>query len=115
MTEFTGADLRANMKEQALIEESLALAEWDQLTGMPVAAGDFRAELVSYLSSKYFQVATGTEAAELVAYFKQHRDLLTDDEQKLFDRYVTDYEEVAAIPEDEYTAFGKLSSAGQDA
>ncbi|MCB6840920.1 carboxypeptidase M32 [Weissella viridescens] len=115
MTEFTGADLRANMKEKALIEESLALAEWDQLTGMPVAAGDFRAELVSYLSSKYFQVATGAEAAELVAYFKQHRDLLTDDEQKLFDRYVTDYEEVAAIPEDEYTAFGKLSSAGQDA
>ncbi|MBM7617224.1 carboxypeptidase Taq [Weissella uvarum] len=114
MTNYTGADLRRNMKEQALLEEAMALADWDQLTGMPVAAGDFRSELNSYLSSQFFETATGKEAQALVEYFKQHRDELSADEQKLFYRYVTDYDQIAKIPADEYAAFNKLSSKGQD-
>lgn len=115
MTELTGTDLRKNMKEQALLQENMALAEWDQLTGMPVEGNEFRAELSSYLSGRFFQVATGTEAADLVKYFKENNEALTSDEQALFERYVKDYEEVAAIPEDEYAAFGHLTSEGQDA
>ncbi|MBC6498545.1 hypothetical protein H7R52_07145 [Weissella confusa] len=64
--------LRALLKEQALLEETMALASWDQLTGMPKDSGEFRAELQSYLTEKYLGVSTGDQAKALVAYFDEH-------------------------------------------
>lgn len=117
MTKISGQDLRDNLKEQALLEEAMALAGWDQLTGMPPASGTFRAELQSYLGSQYLKVAAGERAKKLVAYFSQptHLAELTADEQALFKRFQRDYERDAKIPQAEYEAFQRLASKGQDA
>ncbi|WP_270764686.1 carboxypeptidase M32 [Weissella confusa] len=112
---YTGADLRALLKEQALLEETMALASWDQLTGMPKDSGEFRAELQSYLTEKYLGVSTGDQAKALVAYFDEHASELSDDEQALFAKFKEDYERDAVVPADEYIAFNKLSSSAQDA
>lgn len=117
MTALTGQTLRANLKEQALLEEAMALAGWDQLTGMPQASGDFRAELKSYLASRYLAVATGEAAQELNKYFGQptHLAELSTDDQALFKRFQSDYVRDASIPKAEYEAFQRLASQGQDA
>ena len=112
---YTGADLRALLKEQALLEETMALASWDQLTGMPKDSGEFRAELQSYLTEKYLGVSTGDQAKALVAYFDEHASELSDDEQALFAKFKEDYERDAVVPADEYISFNKLSSSAQDA
>lgn len=115
MMTLTGQDLRALLKEQALLEETMALAGWDQLTGMPKDASEFRAELQSYLTEKYLGVSTGDQAKALVAYFAGHGDELSADEQALFAKFQEDYERDAAVPADEYIAFNKLTSTAQDA
>ena len=70
---YTGADLRALLKEQALLEETMALASWDQLTGMPKDSGEFRAELQSYLTEKYLGVSTGDQAKALVNFLTMNK------------------------------------------
>jgi len=115
MTQLSGKDLRALLKEQALLEESMALASWDQLTGMPKDASAFRAELQSYFAEKYLDVTTGREARQMVRYFSTHLAELSIDEQKLFLKFKADFERDAVIPATEYIALNRIMSAAQDA
>jgi carboxypeptidase Taq len=116
MTEtFTTADLRALYKEQALLEETMALAGWDQLTGMPKDGGEFRAELQAYLTEKYLAASTGVRAKELVAYFDDHGEVLTGDDEALYAKFKEDFARDLAVPSAEYVALNKLSSEAQDA
>ena len=115
MAQLTGKDLRALLKEQALLEESMALASWDQLTGMPKEGGSFRAELQSYFAEKYLDVTTGREARQLVRYFSKHLDELSADEQHLFLKFKEDFERDAVIPATEYIALNRVMSTAQDA
>ena len=47
--EQTFGSLRDYLRQTSLIEAAAALAEWDERTGMPRGAADFRAEQVAHL------------------------------------------------------------------
>ncbi|MDR3241228.1 MAG: carboxypeptidase M32 [Lactobacillaceae bacterium] len=112
----TGADLRALLKEQALLEENMGLIGWDQLTGMPVDSGEFRAELQAYLTKLYVNAGTGDEAKALLAYFNdpEHLAELDEDEQALFERFAHDAHYLLKVPADDYIAFERLTSKAHD-
>lgn len=109
------AKLFAHLKEIALLEENLALINWDQLTGMPAAAGEFRAELMNYVSSNYFALLTGEQTAELVAYFTANEAKLSAFGQLVFARVKEDFERDRKIPAADMAAFQKTTTEAQDA
>jgi carboxypeptidase Taq len=116
MTEkITAADLRSVYKEQALIEEAMALAGWDQLTGMPKDGGEFRAELQGYFTEKYLDASVGKKAQDLIAYFDGHLDELSGDDLALFKKFKEDFERDTAVPAAAYIQLNKLSAEAQDA
>ncbi|MDR3191187.1 MAG: carboxypeptidase M32 [Lactobacillaceae bacterium] len=114
--EFTGADLRAILREQSILEENLALLSWDQLTGMPKDAGDFRATQQEYITARLLKISTNKHAQAVLAYFnkKKHFATLTDDEQALFIKFKEDTERTLAIPNAKAIAFAKTTSVAQD-
>lgn len=43
------------LKEIDLLQQALAILEWDSQTGMPDSANDYRSEVTSYLYGQYFE------------------------------------------------------------
>ncbi|MCM0583509.1 carboxypeptidase M32 [Weissella diestrammenae] len=115
--QLTGDDLHELLKEQALLEENMALLSWDQLTGMPVKSGEFRAELMAYLTKRYLKVTTGKKAKALLDYYQlpNNQSTLSIDDQALFQRFSHDIKYVINVPADDYIAFERLKIMAQDA
>ena len=56
--------LRAHLHQTALVDSAAELLQWDERTGMPTQAGDFRAEQVSYLSGLAHEMRTSERVGE---------------------------------------------------
>ncbi|MGC6444753.1 MAG: carboxypeptidase M32, partial [Rubripirellula sp.] len=50
--------VRQNAQQAALLHSSADMLEWDERTGMPASAGDYRADQVSYLRGLAHQKRT---------------------------------------------------------
>ncbi|CAH0418469.1 carboxypeptidase M32 [Periweissella ghanensis] len=115
MGKYTEADLRAVLKEISLLEENQALLGWDSLTGMPEDAAPFRAELLSYLAGKSFELQTGSEYADMLTYFEAHPTELSDLGQQLVIHERKKYDLNAKIPAKDFIEYQKITSLAQDA
>ncbi|MBM3967098.1 MAG: carboxypeptidase M32, partial [Planctomycetes bacterium] len=62
--EKTLAVMRTHLRETALLESTMALLEWDEHTGMPDRAGDFRSEQLMLLSGFVHQRKTDPRLGE---------------------------------------------------
>lgn len=62
--EKTLSDLRQHLRETSLLESTMALLEWDEHTGMPDQAGDFRSEQLMLLSGFVHQRKTDPRLGE---------------------------------------------------
>lgn len=60
------AKLRAHAAETSYLTSACAILGWDQNTGMPAAGGAFRAEQMSYFSSRIHERTTCAEYGELI-------------------------------------------------
>lgn len=108
-------DFRAYLKEIAMFNEVSSLLAWDQLTGMPKDATDFRAEVSSYMSGKLFEMNTSEKMADFIAYFTQHEEALSEDGKILFAAVKRDYDLNEKIPVDQYTAYMKVLAKADEA
>ncbi|CAH0417117.1 carboxypeptidase M32 [Periweissella fabaria] len=115
MGKYTEADLRAVLKEISLLEENQALLGWDSLTGMPEDAAPFRAELLSYLAGKSFELQAGNKYGEMLAYFEEHPTELSKLGQQLVVHERKKFDLNAKIPAQDFIEYQKLTSLAQDA
>lgn len=63
-TEATYTNLVEHVRETALLESIEALVGWDERTYMPIAAGPYRAEQITYLAGKIHQRRTAPQLNE---------------------------------------------------
>jgi carboxypeptidase Taq len=63
-------------RDTALLEGTMALLEWDDRTGLPVQAGDYRAEQITQLSGLIHQRKVDPEFAETLTRLNDQRESL---------------------------------------
>lgn len=112
---YTQNDLKNILKEISLLEENQALLEWDALTGMPVDSAQFRAELISYLAGKSFELQTGQKLTDIIEYLKKHTDGLSEITKKLLVHEDKKVKLNNKIPLEKFIEYKKLTSLAQDA
>ena len=64
------ARLCDHVREIALVQSIESLLEWDERTGMPAAAGPYRAEQMSHLAGRVHQLWTDPRMADWLAELK---------------------------------------------
>jgi carboxypeptidase Taq len=67
MSSNTYARLCDHVREIALVQSIESLLEWDERTGMPPAAGPYRAEQMSHLAGRVHQLWTDKQMADWLA------------------------------------------------
>lgn len=115
MATYTETDFKAILKEISLLEENQALLDWDSLTGMPVDAAPFRAELTSYLAGKSFSLQTGDKLGDMLTYFTNHLAQLSPTMQALVVHENKKYSLNANIDIADFIDYQKLTSLAQAA
>ena len=106
-------DFRALLKEMNLLDTTNALLDWDGQTYMPEDESDMRAELVSYVGQKSFQLETGAKMKAFVDQFTDQPELLSTDGKLLFKKVKKNYDLNAKVPAAEMAAYTKLISKAQ--
>ena len=86
-------------KEIALLNEAVALLEWDSLTGMPEESSSYRGELVSYLASHAFEKSTSTEMAHYLSELHKNQSELSDELKKMVEKVQKEYDLNHKIPQ----------------
>lgn len=76
----------AYLKEIALLNEAVGLAEWDAQTGMPEKGSSYRAEMQSYLSGLAFDKSTNEVMKDYMTYFDKHPEELSDFGKQVFEK-----------------------------
>src|SRR3954469_16335964 len=104
-------------REAAMIESVQALLEWDERTKMPLAAGEYRAEQITYLSGVLHKKRTAPEIWQWLAELKDgalfedpHSDSATTIRQ--LDR---DYQKRVKLPQALVEDLTRASILGQQA
>lgn len=97
-------------KEIALLNEAVALLEWDSLTGMPEESSSYRGELVSYLASHAFEKSTSTEMAHYLSELHKNQSELSNELKKMVGKVQKEYDLNHKIPQNEYKDFIKVTS-----
>ena len=98
------------IKEIDLLTRSLALLDWDEQTGMPEKAADYRAEMTAYLAGLLFEKEAGEEMAAYLSYFETHQDELSEVGLEVYEKARRNYELNKKIPKKKFNAFQKATS-----
>lgn len=115
MIKYTEEAFKALLKEISLLEENQALLEWDALTGMPIDAAPFRAELTSYLAGKSFDLQTSDELGAMLTYFENQATDLSPMMRALVSHESKKYRLNTKIDTADFVAYQKLTSLAQNA
>ncbi len=108
-------DFLALIKEIDLLQRNLALLEWDEQTGMPQKASDYRSEMASVLTNILFEKENGQEMADFLAYFKDHQEELSELGQEVYQKAQKDFDLNHLIPQKDFVAFKQVVSKSYSA
>ncbi|MDR2661251.1 MAG: carboxypeptidase M32 [Lactobacillaceae bacterium] len=111
--EFKEQDLLNHFKELSLLQENLALLGWDELTGMPKDSADFRANLTEYIADKYFSLWNSNKTQELLDYFSNHLEQLSDVSKINFRIAVRNFKRDKNLTADDFSKLSKLQTIAQ--
>ncbi len=103
------------LKEIDLLQQTLAMLEWDAQTGMPDQATDYRSEVSSYLYGKYFEKKVGPKISEAITYFEAHPDELSEVGTAAFQLVKKEYELNHAVPNELMTEYSRATSKAHSA
>lgn len=109
------ADFLAELKEISLLNEAISLLGWDTQTGMPELASSERGALESYLVGLSFEKEVGTKMADMLTYFDDHQDELSEVGLAAFKKVQENFQKNHAIPKEEMTAFSNAVSTAHGA
>jgi carboxypeptidase Taq len=103
------------------LESAASVLHWDQETYMPEGGGDFRAEVLAYLSLMGHQMATGQKLKDELSRHIDYNsgDLvnitLSNEEKRLVELVRKDLKKQVALPDDFVEEMSKHTSATQQA
>lgn len=102
------------LKEMNLLQQALAILDWDSHTGMPENADTYRSEVDSYLYGLYFEKKVGPVVKEALEYFGKHPEELSEVGVAAYQLVKEDYELEKNVPNElmkEYTAATSRANA----
>lgn len=104
-----------HMREVALLETTSALLEWDDHTGLPSQAGEFRADQFSYLSGLAHQKKTDPKLGEHLLELADCELTKSENtpEAAAIKRLLKDYQRNSRLPIDLVQAISKATALGQ--
>lgn len=108
-------DFLNELKEIDLLQQALAILDWDAQTGMPDKASDYRSETVGYLYGKYFEKKVGPKISEALTYFGAHPEELSEVGAVALQLTKEEYELNHAVPNELMTEYSKATSLAQSA
>jgi carboxypeptidase Taq len=103
------------LKEIDLLQQALAILEWDSQTGMPDSSNDYRSEVTSYLYGQYFEKKVGPKIAEAITYFDNHPEELSEVGAAAFQVVKEEYELNHAVPNELMTEYSRATSKAHSA
>ncbi|MBE9906262.1 carboxypeptidase M32 [Enterococcus casseliflavus] len=86
------------LKEIDLLQQAMGILGWDNQTGMPEKASDYRAEVDSYLYGLYFDKKVGEPIQEAISYFGKHPDELSEVGKAAYQLVKEEYELQKDVP-----------------
>ncbi|GBD61862.1 carboxypeptidase M32 [Tetragenococcus halophilus] len=98
------------LKEMDMLQQALAILEWDAQTGMPAEASNARAEVSSYLYGKYFSKKIGPKMSEAIEYFSQHPEKLSEVGKAALTLVKEEYEREQAVPNELMVEYSKATA-----
>lgn len=117
MSQVTFDKLCEYARETAMIQSVNELLEWDERTKMPPAAGEYRAEQITYMSSMVHRRRTAPELGEWLAELSES-DLAADpnsDAGTTIRQMRREYEKLTKVPQRLVEELTRLSVLGQQA
>ncbi|OTN76507.1 hypothetical protein A5886_001584 [Enterococcus sp. 8G7_MSG3316] len=87
------------LKEIDLLRQAMGILEWDNQTGMPEAASEYRSEVDSYLYGLYFEKKIGAPIKEAIEYFGTHPEELSEVGQAAYTLVKEEYELQKDVPQ----------------
>lgn len=108
-------DFLEHIKEIDLLKRNIALLEWDEQTGMPEKASEYRSEMTSLLANILFEKENGQNMAAFLNYFKQHPEELSPLGQEVYERAQKDFDLNHLIPQRDFVAFRQAVSKAYSA
>lgn len=103
------------LEELALLNQTLALLDWDSQTGMPETAAEERGAASGYLSGLAFEKQTSSKIKEALDYFDHHADELSEVGKAAYHVVKKDYDELHAIPKELMVERSRLYSEAHSA
>jgi carboxypeptidase Taq len=103
------------------LESAASVLHWDQETYMPEGGGDFRADVLAYMSLMHHQMATGQKLKDELA---RHIDFqtgefvnitLNDEEKRIVQLVAKDLKKQISLPDQFVEDMSKHASATQQA
>lgn len=93
-------------------EAALVLFEWDNATLAPEAAGENTASLIGVLADQYFRTLIHDEVKALLKELQTEKEQagLTELEKAIVKELHKSYEEMEAVPPEEYREFSELTA-----
>ena len=117
MSQATLDKVCEHARETAMLGSVAELLEWDERTKMPPAAGAYRAEQITYLSSKVHQRKTDSQLGEWLNELADS-ELATDphsDAGATIRQMQRDYDKLTKVPQRLVEELTRLSVLGQQA
>lgn len=103
------------LKEIDLLQQTLAILDWDSQTGMADKASDYRGEVTSYLYGQYFEKKVGPKISEALTYFGEHPDELSEVGTVALQLVKEEYELNHSVPNELMRAYSKATSTAHSA
>ncbi|MHC5247874.1 carboxypeptidase M32 [Enterococcus sp. LJL90] len=109
------ADFLNELKEINVLQQALAILEWDMQTGMPQKASEYRGETVGYLTKLKFEKEIGPKMQEYLTFFAEHPTELSEVGQAAYQKVKEEFDLNHAIPVEQMQAYSKAISMADSA
>lgn len=103
------------LKELDMLQQTLAILEWDSQTGMPEEGSEYRGETTGYLAGLYFEKKIGATIKEAITYFEDKPEELSEVGQVALGLVKEEYELNHAVPNELMVAYSAATSKAHGA
>lgn len=101
--------LNIYLEKAMAYETAMTLFQWDEETLAPKEASKYTAKILGILADSYFNSLINEDVKTLLRKLQDEElDSLTYKEQKIVNELIQDYEQLEAIPPNEYREFNEL-------
>ena len=101
------------LEEKRMIDTAITSLHWDLETQAPKKGLNLLSEVVGYLSSKSYELATGDELVGLVDTLNKNKGKLKPLEIKILEEVEREIEKIKKIPAEEYARYNELTAKAQ--